>query len=277
MHPYVSLSRPLTSLMIGLAVLASAAIGAGSGIGERLLSVLLGFFIAVIFGMGGNAINDYFDVESDRINHPERPIPSGRLERKHALYFSFILFSISFVLSLILSLIAGHAVFIVVAAALSLQVAYELRFKREKLIGNFIIGFQTALAFIFGGMLVGNTVLTGLIALAAFLSISGREIVKDIEDIEGDRDRVTLPKRLGKVNAGIVASFLILLAVLISPLAYYPLHIFGWEYLIVVAVSDAIFLGSIPLIFRNAKQARRMLKFAMLAAMLAFIAGAMSA
>ncbi|HIH45320.1 MAG TPA: UbiA family prenyltransferase [Candidatus Methanoperedenaceae archaeon] len=263
--------------MIGLAVLASAAIGAGSGIGEHSLPVLLGFLIAVIFGMGGNAINDYFDVESDRINHPERPIPSGRLERKHALYFSLILFAISFVLSLILSFVAGYAVFIVVAAALLLQVAYELRFKREKLIGNFLIGFQTALAFIFGGILVGNTVLTGLIALAAFLSIAGREIVKDIEDMEGDRDKVTLPKRIGKAKAGVAASLLILLAVLISPLAYYPLHIFGWEYIVVIAASDAIFLGSIPLIFTNAKLARKILKFAMLVAILAFIIGAMSA
>jgi geranylgeranylglycerol-phosphate geranylgeranyltransferase len=116
-------------------------------------------------------------------------------------------------------------------------------------------------------------VITGIIAIAVFLSIVGREVVKDIEDIRGDKDRITLPMKIGMRKAGMVASMLIALAVLISPLPYYPLHQFGWEYLLVVSIADVLFIGSIPVIFKDARTARRTLKFAMLIAIFAFIVG----
>ena len=79
MHPYIHISRPLTSLMIGLAVFTSSLIGVGRNIDAYMLPVFLGVMIASLFGMAGNAINDYFDQKTDRINHPDRPIPSGEL------------------------------------------------------------------------------------------------------------------------------------------------------------------------------------------------------
>lgn len=273
MHPYISLGRPLTSLMIGMAVFASALIGAGLKINDYAIPVFLGIGIAFLFGIAGNAINDYLDKESDKINHPDRPIPSGKLKPGQALFFSIIFFSISLLLSIYLSLISGYGVLIIVMIALASQIAYEMRFKHKKIIGNMIIGTQTALAFVFGGVVVGKTMITFVIAIAVFLSIVGREIVKDIEDVKGDKDRVTLPMKIGAKKAGIIASVFIVLAVLISPLPYYPLHQFGWEYLSVVSMADMLFIGSIPLIFKDAKLARRMLKFAMLIAIFAFIAG----
>ncbi|MFZ2411365.1 MAG: UbiA family prenyltransferase [Candidatus Methanoperedens sp.] len=273
MHPYISLGRPLTSLMIGLAVLASALIGVGREVEVHTLPIFLGFAVAFLFGLAGNAINDYFDYENDKINHPERPIPSGKLKPKQALFFSLIFFAISLFLSFYLSSIVGYGALLIVVIALLFQVAYEWKFKHEKIIGNMIIGAQTALAFVFGGVVVGKTMMSGVIAVAVFLSIVGREIVKDIEDVKGDKDRVTLPMKLGVKNAGIVAAFFIVLAVLISILPYFPLHQFGWQYLLVIAIADVLFIGSIPVIFKDAKMARRMLKFAMLIAIFAFVIG----
>ncbi|VVB88623.1 Digeranylgeranylglyceryl phosphate synthase [uncultured archaeon] len=273
MQPYISLGRPLTSLMIGLAVFASAFIEAGSGIGSHALPVFLGFSVAFLFGIAGNAINDYFDYENDKVNHPERMLPSGRLKPEQALRFSIFFFSLSFLLALFLSYLIGYAVLLIVVIAMVCQLGYELKWKHEKIIGNVIIGTQTALAFIFGGIIVGNVMATGVIAAAVFLSIVGREIVKDIEDVEGDRGRTTLPMRIGVMNAGIGAAVLIILAVLVSPLPYYPLHIFGWEYLIVVSIADVLFIGSLPMIFKNARKARYLLKFAMLIAIFSFLIG----
>ncbi|MCE8424209.1 MAG: UbiA family prenyltransferase [Candidatus Methanoperedens sp.] len=273
MNPYISLGRPLTSLMIGLVVLASALIEAGSNLDGYALPIFLGFTVAFLFGIAGNSINDYFDYENDKINHPDRPIPSGKLKPKHVLRFSIFIFVISFLLSLFLSSRVGYSALLIVAIAFTSQIAYEKKYKHEKIIGNLIIGTQTALAFIFGGIIVGKNIITGLIAISVFLSIVGREIVKDIEDIKGDKDRVTLPMKIGVKKAGVVATIFILLAVLISPLPYYPLHQFGWEYLLVVSIADLLFIASIPLIFNNANLARRMLKFAMLTAIFAFIAG----
>ncbi|MDO9096578.1 MAG: UbiA family prenyltransferase, partial [Candidatus Methanoperedens sp.] len=235
--------------------------------------IFLGFAVAFLFGLAGNAINDYFDYENDKINHPERPIPSGKLKPEQALFFSMFFFAISLALSFYLSFIVGYGALLVVVIALLSQVAYEWKFKHEKIIGNMIIGAQTALAFVFGGVIVGETGMTGVLAVAVFLSIVGREIVKDIEDVKGDKDRVTLPMKLGVKTAGIVAAFFIVLAVLISLLPYYPLHQFGWQYLLVIAIADTLFIGSIPVIFKDAKTARRMLKFAMLIAIFAFVTG----
>ena len=274
MNPYISLSRPLTSLMIGLAVLASALIGVGADIYKYAIPVFLGFIIAFLFGIAGNAINDYLDKENDKINHPERPIPSGKLKSNQVLFFSLFFFIISFILSIFLSLLVGFAALFIVLIAFLSQFAYEKKYKHEKMIGNMLIGAQTALAFIFGGVVVGKTWITSILAIAVFLSIAGREIVKDIEDVKGDKDRVTLPMKIGVKKAGIIASISIVSAVLISPLPYYPLHQFGWQYLFVISIADVLFISSIPVIFKNAKLARRMLKFAMLIAILAFIVGA---
>ncbi len=260
--------------MIGLAVFTAALIGTGSDIEKYALPVVLGFLVAFLFGIAGNAINDYLDRETDKVNHPERPIPSGKLKPGHALLFSLVFFIISFLLALYLSFIATSLLVIaIVVIALASQLAYEKKFKHEKIVGNMIIGTQTALAFVFGGAVVGKTLITGIIAVAVFLSIVGREIIKDIEDVKGDKDRISLPMKLGVRNAGIVAASLIILAVLISPLPYYPLGIFEWEYLAVVLIADIMFIGSLPLIFKDAKLARRMLKFAMLVAIVAFITG----
>ncbi len=272
MHPFVSLGRPLTSLMIGLAVFTSALIEAGSSINNYFLPVFLGFAVAFFFGIGGNAINDYLDYENDIINHPERQIPSGKIKPGQALRFSLFFFAVSLLLSIYLCSLVGYGALLIVVAALAFQIAYEMRFKHEKVIGNMIIGSQTALAFIFGGVVVGRNIITGIIAAAVFLSIVGREIVKDIEDVKGDKDRKTLPKMLGVKKAGIVAAILIILAVLISPLPSY-IGIFGWEYLSVIAAADLLFIGSIPVIFKDAKLARKMLKFAMLISIIAFMVG----
>lgn len=273
MHPYISLGRPLTSLMIGLAVFTSAFIEAGRDVSNYSLPVFLGFSIAFLFGIAGNAINDYLDRENDKINHPERPLPSGKLKPGQALWFSLFFFAVSLLLSIYLSSIVGYGALLVVVVALAFQIAYEKRFKHEKIIGNIIIGSQTALAFIFGGIVVGRTEITGIIAIAVFLSIVGREIVKDIEDVKGDKDRTTLPMKIGIRKAGIVAAILIIIAVLVSPLPYYPLGRFGWEYLFVVLIADILFVSSIPVIFHNAKLARQKLKFAMLISIFAFIIG----
>ncbi|TAN44407.1 MAG: prenyltransferase, partial [Candidatus Methanoperedens sp.] len=246
MNPYISLGRPLTSLMIGLVVLASALIEAGSNLDGYTISIFLGFTVAFLFGIAGNSINDYFDYENDKINHPDRPIPSGRLKPGNVLRFSIFIFAISFLLSLFLSSIVGYSALLIITIAFTSQIAYEKKYKHEKIIGNLIIGTQTALAFIFGGIIVGKTIITGVIAIAVFLSIVGREIVKDIEDIKGDKDRMTLPMKIGVKKAGVVAMICIILAVLISPLPYYPLHQFGREYLLVVSIADLLFIASIP-------------------------------
>ncbi len=272
MHPLVRLMRPLTSLMIGVAVFASAFVATGSGIVSFLFPITLAILATFFFGSGGNVINDYLDLESDKINHPERPIPSGQVTKNKALHFAFILFGISGALTIVLGYISGYQVLILVFTAFIIQMAYEFRFKHEKIVGNIVIGAQVALAFIFGGLVVESTKATGLLAGLAFVSIVGREIIKDIEDVEGDVDKNTLPKYIGVTGAGMVASFLLLLAIAGSILPFI-LGVFGKTYIYLVGLADLIFLAALPLIFRNPHAARRIIKIGMLIVLGAFVVG----
>ncbi|MFQ5815292.1 MAG: UbiA family prenyltransferase [Candidatus Hydrothermarchaeaceae archaeon] len=267
--------RPLTSLMIALAVFASAFVGAGSGIIAFLMPVSLAVLAAFFFGCGGNVINDYLDLESDRVNHPERPLPSGEVTQREALQLAGILFIASGVLTLLLGSISGYQVLLIVMVAFILQMSYEKRFKQEKVIGNFIIGAQVALAFIFGGLVVEGVKATSMLAGLAFVSIMGREIVKDMEDVKGDVGKNTFPRMIGSTKAGAVASLLLLMAVAGSALPY-TMGIFGKVYLYVVAVADLIFVASLPLVFTNPGLARRVIKAGMLIVLAAFILGRIS-
>jgi geranylgeranylglycerol-phosphate geranylgeranyltransferase len=259
--------------MIALAIFTSALVGVGLEITSYAVPVSLAMVIAFLFGIAANAINDYFDQETDKVNHPERPIPAGRITPNQALTFSISFFIISMMAALFLSIVTGYEAFLIVTVALVFQISYEKKLKHTKIVGNAVIGTQTALAFLFGGAIVEKSTITGILAIAAFVSVLGREIVKDIEDVKGDFNKATLPMEIGIKNAGIIASFLIISAIFIGLLPYYPFHIFGLGYLLIILMADALFIYSIPILFSDPKSARKALKGAMLIALFAFIVG----
>ncbi len=109
----------------------------------------------------------------------------------------------------------------------------------------------------------------------AFLSNAGREIAKDVEDVEGDVDRRTLPRILGTGRASLVAAVFYLTAVALSPVPYLQ-GIFGFPYLLTVAVADAVFIYSAFLCPRDAGRAQRISKVAMVLGLIAFLAGGLT-
>jgi len=267
------LGRPLTSLLGGLATFAATLVGVGFGFIQYSTSVLLAAVAVFIFAMASSALNDFFDRDIDKINHPERPLPSGKATPKQAVIFSAVMFAISTSVAFFIGTLSGFQTTMFFLVALVLQIAYEGMLKKIKVFGNFVIGLQAALAFIFGGSVVENVNSVSVLSTAAFLSIVGREIVKDIEDVKGDIGKRTLPRIVGTQNAGIIASLFVTTAVFVSVISFYPLSVFGVHYFMVVLVANLLFMYSIPLIFKNPIEARRTLKFAMLIATTAFIVG----
>ena len=268
-----TLGRPFTSLLGAVAIFAASFVGSGTKIGSYTLEVTLAVVIGYLFTSASNALNDFFDRDIDRVNHPERPIPSGQISPKTALTFSSGLFAVSMALAVLLSFFSGIQAFLIVFAALILQLAYDFKVKKVKTIGNLFIGLQTVLAFIFGGLIVHNLSPVAFMAAASFLAITAREVVKDVEDIKGDVDKVSLPKIIGIRKANFIALSLISAAIATSVVAFYPLHILGLGYFIVVLAADAVFVYSMPLLFKNPNAARRAWKYAMLIALIAFIVG----
>ena len=98
-------------------------------------------------------MNDYIDRESDKKNHPERPIPSGKLKAQTALISAFVLFG----MALGISWFINTTCFALVLLALLAELCYEFIFKKITGLGNLVIGFQTGLAYIFGGYIIGES------------------------------------------------------------------------------------------------------------------------
>jgi geranylgeranylglycerol-phosphate geranylgeranyltransferase len=150
------------------------------------IHIYLAALSVVMITIAGNLINDYFDVETDEINRPERPIPSGRLKKKQALLISISLFISGNVLLTILDLnLLKFGL-----TTTFLLVIYTPVLKKHPLIGNITVSFLLSL-----------TIIVGAVASAAFLNLKNsilpaslifflnlpREILKDGEDFIGDR------------------------------------------------------------------------------------------
>jgi len=251
------------------ALLASIVCAGLDGVGAHDLEVVLSMVIVGLFTAAGNSYNDYSDRDTDRKAHPERPIPSGIVTPRSAAITAGLLFGVSVGLSVFVTLWSMS----IVLTSLLVMVAYETWLKAEGFAGNLAISWLTGALFLFGGAAVGTLELAWILAALAFLATLGREIVKDIEDVEGDRGaRRTLPMRIGVRNAGIVGSAAFGAAVALSPLPYVLGLLSGW-YLVTVLASDAIFIYCALIHFRNPGKGQKVAKLAMFVALVAFLLG----
>ena len=255
-------------LMGIVGLLMSVLIATGTTIFNYWTDIVPAAFVVFFFVAAGNSLNDYMDREVDKVAHPERPIPSGRLAPNSARTIAVYCFAAALIASFFIRIEAT----LVVIVAMALMLAYELSTKKKGFSGNLTIGLLTGMLFVFGGAVVGMIDKTIIIALMAGLATLGREIVKDIEDMDADFDRNTLPKRIGKRNAGLAGSIAFVVAVALSPVPYLT-SMFGQGYLLVVLVADAIFIYCSIVHFRNPTRGQRLAKYGMLVALVAFLVG----
>lgn len=263
---YLKLMRVQNGLMASIAVFVTSIIATRSF--EFFPLILLGALITLLIMGGGNALNDYFDHEIDEISHPERPIPSGKLKRRHAFYFSAILF----VLGILLSLFLNAAAFSIVIINTFFLMLYARYSKSLFIAGNFIIGVLTASVFIFSGAIL-STINLEIIVLAssAFLVMTSREILKDIQDIAGDSElgARTLPIKIGVRKARSFSTLLILLAISMTYIPY-ALKTTNNFYLMGVVLTTLLLFMSF---FMPARSSQKVVKLATLLIMGAFVVG----
>jgi geranylgeranylglycerol-phosphate geranylgeranyltransferase len=278
MTAVIKLFRPANCIMGVVGVLIGALVGVGLDIFNEVyyFDILLGCFIAFMFMAAGNMLNDYFDSELDRINHPERPIPAGAISANQV----YISAGALFIILLLLGALINSLMFFILVLATFLMIGYELVFKNRGLVGNFTIGVLTGLLFLFGAAVVSEFGVVMILFFFAILATLTREIIKDIEDIKGDVGRITLPKSIGIRNASIVATAVIILAVILSPLPALPqlIPFFEFEklslfYLLIIIPADILFIISIRYFRKNPKLAQNLLKGGMAVALVAFALG----
>jgi geranylgeranylglycerol-phosphate geranylgeranyltransferase len=195
------------------------------------IQATLAMISAVSILAGANVINDYFDVEIDRINRPQRILPSGRMTRREALLLAIILFATGN----FFSIFASIQLFGLAAITTSLLVWYSAVLKKQPLSGNVVVSFVSGVAFVYGALAGGNWQAGIAPGVFAFLFHVGREIIKDIEDRLGDaRDGArTLPIVYGITIARIAASgaFVVLLICTLVPFA---LNVYNRTYLAII-------------------------------------------
>jgi len=270
MNAYLEILRPFNALMGVIAVLLVAIIS-----GNFTIYVPIACVIVFIFTGAGNAINDYVDHKIDAINKPERPIPSGRISLRAAAIYSITLFTISTIMALVIGIIPG----IIVILSAILMFLYAYRLKKTCLIGNMSIAFLTGFCFVFAGVVLETVFLSVLLGFYAFLMTMAREIVKDMEDVEGDsaEGASTFPIRYGMRTSSILAAVFMIVASLTSPLLFF-IGIFNIIYLIVLLFAIILFLACALSILRdqslnNTRKVSKRIKIGMGIVFLAFALG----
>jgi geranylgeranylglycerol-phosphate geranylgeranyltransferase len=230
-YSLVKISRPVNILISFLTIIVAAELAWGL---SPLNHVLLAALSAALITIGANVINDYFDIEIDRINKPHRPLASGLLSKKNALIY----FCIVYLIAWILSFSINFWMFIVAFTTSILLFFYSFYLKRTVLWGNLTVSLATALAFVYGGMAVNHIQETYFPAAFAFLFHLGREILKDIQDMEGDSKEgaITYPIKYG-ISASInLISFDFILLVFLTAIPYI-LGIYSIRYFLIICLG----------------------------------------
>jgi len=210
MNPYIALTRPGNVVLTAIAVVAGSFIAAGDNIVDFPFEIMIASISAMMLVGGGNALNDYNDRESDKENHPNRPIPAGLISAEDTL--SFARFLLASGLLLLLFGLANKMPFIIAFLGTITLISYENKLKALGLSGNIAVGFMSGAVFLFAGMVVNDPGPTLWMFGLACLATVSREIIKDIQDLEGDTDRFTLPARIGIANSLILAGTLLIIA-----------------------------------------------------------------
>jgi geranylgeranylglycerol-phosphate geranylgeranyltransferase len=265
--------------MIGFAVIVGEFVSKPPRI--SLLPTALGFLTGFFFCAFSMILNDVYDVEVDRVNQPGRPIPSGRLSIRGALVLSCI----NLVIGIATSVLSLNPLAVSIALAYAfLSWLYSYRAKKAGIAGNIIVASSLAIPFIYGGVVGGGSILSSLLlmmALTAFFSGVGREVVKAMADTSGDEKRGVRSVALsqGMRAAAVVGAMFFLLAVVSSWLPLL-LGLANRIYLVGVIFPDAIFVFLAVSILRkhdgaNAYKVKRSALMGMFVGLIVFIGGAL--
>lgn len=227
----IKITRPANVLISFFVVIVAVLIAQKQNTGIEIM--ILAALSAAFATAAGNIINDIFDIETDKISHPDRVLVKVTLAINEAWY-EYLLFNL---LSMLISAILPSPLLFIVIFSLLLLYLYSAYLKKIILIGNLTIAFLTGMTFIYGGFAVGNPVDAIIPAVFAFLINLIREIVKDIMDLEGDKKQniISLPAKYGIYFTKKLAA---ILSIILIAFTFYPIlaRIYKIEYFIIVMI-----------------------------------------
>lgn len=228
---YIKITRPLNVIIIFLVVVVAILISQSNQL--ELYTILLASLTASLVAAAGNIVNDIYDIESDKISHPNRVLVLEMVSKKESWYLYLSLNFASVFIAASLNSILLEIVFVTTI----LLFVYSVYLKKLPLVGNIIIALITGLAFIYGGFAANNPSAAIIPAIFAFLINLIREVVKDIQDVEGDRKAgvSTFPIKFGFQNSKILIVISTIILIL-STLYPFITQLYKIEYFLIVMV-----------------------------------------
>ncbi len=252
-----------------------------SGLEGGEIRLLLASIAAALVCGAGNALNDYLDIEVDRVNHPGRVLPSGQLEP----YYAIIAMIVLNIAAITLGAMVNIWCLIVVLGAMVLLAVYNIKLKKAPVWGNLTVSLLSGATFAAGAVVdrpesIFEVPGPAVPAVFAFMFHFGRELIKDVADYRGDKlaQYSTLPGVISPkgVLAMLIANYTILMALTIIPILlnwYFSVY----SYLVILTVDVPLIATMIYLVvaqgdkrYFNAGQA---LKVLMIFGLVAFLLG----
>ena len=231
----IELIRPELPFAAGICVIIGEIIAFGGF--PSFQNLFLGFMWGFFLSSPAMIINDYFDIEVDKINSPNRPLPSGLIQPATAIALAVITTLIGMAVSAFIGMTAVllYIIFWLVGFL------YNWKLKEMGLLGNLLVSSSVAITFILGGIVVrepwNKTV--WILSLMVFLFDLGEEIAADAMDIEGDKKRniKSIAILIGKKNALRISALLFVLMIIVSFLPVL-LNLLGMSYFIIISITD---------------------------------------
>lgn len=233
--------------------------------------MFLGFLSVFFISAAALIVNDIFDIETDKINAPERPLPAGSVTKQEAIILSIAVT----LLGLITAYLIDLRVLWVACLVWVVGFLYNWRFKKTGIWGNLMVSFSVGMTFIFGGIAVGRPFekIVWLFGILALLINLGEEIAADAMDMEGDRKTGShsLPVVLGSEYALKISAVVFLLVIFSSILPF----LFGWMewvYAVPFFLMDAvIFYSTVKLVDSRSSNRRIYIRWVYLSALVAIL------
>lgn len=233
----IRLFRPELPLAAGVSVVLGQLLALGAL--PALRQVALGFTAVFCLSAAALILNDYFDLETDRINAPQRPLPAGLVTPTEVVILSIVVT----LTGLLLAALTGPLTLVVALLVWLAGFLYNWRLKQTGLPGNLLVSFSVAMTFVYGGIVVGQMAVPMLwyFAVTALLIDLGEEIAGDALDAAGDQvaGSRSLALLLGPKVALRISAVCFGLVVLGSAVPFWQGWL-PWVYLLPIGLMDGM-------------------------------------
>ena len=247
-------------------------------LGNNQIDFALLVFSTLLIAAGGNIINDYFDVKADRVNKPNKLIITKSIKRRWAIVSHWAFNTTAFLIAAFLCWKHQTIWYLVIhVTSITLLWWYSARLKKVAIVGNIVISILTVLVIhltvlftvnVNSPVLINKTLFEAkdglfgisifwivfIFMLMAFVQNLSRELVKDIEDVDGDKliHAKTLPMVFGSRNTlRIVGVLLLLFPICYLPGAAFYFENFNWEMSLPITIAAILNLLSFILSFTS--------------------------